>query len=226
MRPSLLALSLSVRFAALLVFASAATASPADDLRFSVAIEASERAACGLPRLTSDQVAVLDALVRRDTLSRGCTSQSREAADDGAKSAETFSQRLTAGERQTVGLAVLTTAELAQLDATVEHHQNARIARTLLAPPSYVARRDRITPTERKKEREIHGSFSLSYGVGSGGYSEKSGSMVLSLEDPARGYAISVCYTETHTKGGTPYYLSRDPFYDRTHPPLDDALRP
>jgi hypothetical protein len=89
-----------------------------------------------------------------------------------------------------------------------------------------VTRGTRIIPTERKKEREIHGSFSLSYGVGSGGYSEKSGSMVLTMEDPAKGYSVSVGYTETHTKGGVPYYLYRDPLYDRSRPLLDDPFRP
>ena len=196
----------------------------ANDLRFSVSIEAAERTACGLPRLTSDQVAVLDAFVRRDTAARGGTATPEPAKGDTAN--KTFSQRLTAGERQTAGLAALTPAELAQLDATVERFQGARLARTLLAPPSFLTRRNQIVPTERKKEREIHGSFSLSYGVGSGGYSEKSGSMVLTMEDPAKGYSISVGYTETHTKGGVPYYLYRDPLYDRMRPGLDDPLRP
>ena len=61
---------------------------------------------------------------------------------------------------------------------------------------------------------------------GSGGYSEKSGSMVLNLEDPVKGYSISIGYSETHTKGGVPYYLYRDPFYDRLRSPLDDPFRP
>jgi hypothetical protein len=210
------------RFAALLLLAGLFARGAADDLRFSVSLEQPERAACGLTRLTSDQVAVLDALVRRDmtTLARAT------AAEVSKDQKPAFSQRLTAGERQTAGLGALTPAELTQLDATVERHQGARLARTLLAPPEFITRRERITPTERKKEREIHGSFSLSYGVGSGGYSEKSGSMVLYLEDPAKGYSISVGYTETHTKGGVPYYLYRDPLYDRPRNPLEDPLRP
>lgn len=208
---------------ALLAFAVSGLESRGNDLRFSVAIEAADRVACGLPKLTSDQVAVLDAFVRRDTTARGATPA--EPATD-ARPAHVFSQRLTPAERQTAGLLALTPAELAQLDATIERFQGARLARTLLAPPSFISRRDRILLPERKKEREIHGSFSLSYGVGSGGYSEKSGSMVLTLEDPAKGYSISVGYTETHTKGGLPYYLSRDPLYDRMRSPLDDPLRP
>ena len=213
-----------VRLTVGLACAGLVTPAMADDLRFSVSIEPAARAACGLPRLTSDQVAVLDAFVRRDTAARGSTDAPESG--NGEKPNATFSQRLTAGERQTAGLAALTTAELAQLDATIERFQGARLARTLLAPPQFAPRRNQVVPTERKKEREIHGSFSLSYGVGSGGYSEKSGSMVLRLEDPDKGYAISVGYAETHTKGGVPYYLYRDPLYDRMRSPLDDPFRP
>jgi hypothetical protein len=94
----------------------------------------------------------------------------------------------------------------------------------LLAPPSYLSPRPNIVPTERKQEREIHGSFSLSYAVGSGGYSAKTGSMVMTMEDPAKKYSISIGYTESHVKGG---YIYRDPLYDRPYAGgLDDPLRP
>ena len=186
-----------------------------DDLRFSVALNATERTAAGLAKLTSDQVAVVDALVRRDTVARAAT----------AETVARFSQRLTAGERQTAGLATLAVAEVAQLDELVARHQAARLARTLLAPPVYLSRAPRIIAEEKKKEREIHGSFSLSYGMGSGGYSEKTGSMVLTMEDPERHYSITIGYSESHIKGGRGYY--RDPFYDlpRATAP-DDPRRP
>jgi hypothetical protein len=215
-----------VQLAALLVGAGLGAPIAASDLRFSVALEPAERAACGLPRLSSDQVAVLDALVRRDTAARGAAPPSDSTPPNSAPATTTFSQRLTAGERATAGLAALTTAELARLDTAVERHQDARLARALLAPPVFLARRSSILPTERKKDREIHGSFSLSYGVGSGGYSEKSGSMVLTLEDPAKGFSLSVGYSETHTKGGVPYYLYRDPLLERPRLLPGDPLRP
>lgn len=208
----------------LLAWAGITAIAAANDLRFSVSLEPAERIACGLPRLSSDQVAVLDAFVRRDTGTRGSSAPADPSKAPPSSAA--FSQRLTAGERETAGLPTLTPTELAQLDASVERHQNARLARTLLAPPAFLSPSRQIVPAERKKEREIHGSFSLSYGMGSGGYSEKSGSMVLTLEDPAKGYSINVGYTETHIKGGTPYYLNRDPLYDRMYNPLSDPLRP
>lgn len=212
------------RLLVVLALCGLAVTAAANDLRFSVSLEPAERTACGLNRLTSDQVAVLDALVRRDMGAR--LGPASADSGKGTKANATFSVRLTAGERETAGLPILSPAELAQLDAAVDRHQNARLARTLLAPPAFLSPRSAIIPTERKKEREIHGSFSLSYGVGSGGYSEKSGSMQLTLEDPAKGFSISVGYTETHTKGGAPYYLSRDPLYDRMYNPLSDPLRP
>ncbi len=188
------------------------------DLRFSASLEAADRSAAGLTKLTSDQVAVIDAFVRRDTALQASAKPTAAADADAASSAtKTFSQRLTAGERATANLAALTPAELARLDALVDRFQNARLARTLLAPPSY-ARPSRIPVTEKKKEREIHGSFSLSYGWGSGGYSEKTGSMVLNFEDPDRGFAISVGYSESHLKGGPMIY--RDPLATPL-PPID-----
>lgn len=188
-------------FAALLF--AAACQSPemraaGDDGRFSGSLTAAERAAAGLPKLSSDNIAVIDALARRDTAARTSSTPSGGA---------TFSLRLTADERRIAGLALLSAAEVAQLDALVERAQTARLARTLLAPPAFLARPSRaVEPREKKTEREIHGSFSLSYGVGSGGYSEKTGAMNLSFEDPARGLTINVGYSESHIKGGRGYY--------------------
>ena len=187
-----------------------------NELRFTVSLKPEERMAIGLARLTSDEAAVLDALVRRDTtvISTGSNT---------TKLAERFTERLTAGERLTVGLQKLTPAETAQLNALVDRHQNARLARTLLAPPSYLARNRTVVPSEGKKEREIHGSFTLSYGFGSGGYSEKTGSMELYFQDPAGRYNISVGYTESHVKGGSVY---RDPTYDLPRGPLLETPAP
>jgi hypothetical protein len=194
------------------------------EVRFSQTLNADERTAGGLVRLTSDEVADIDALERRDTLSRV-----RSTATENAPSS--FSQRLTADERRPAGIAKLSETELPKLDALVDRFQSAKLARTLLAPPTYLSRASRVVPTEAKKEREIHGSFSLSYGFGSGGYSEKTGSMVLTMDDPARRFSITIGYSESHIKGGSIY---RDPFYDRYdrgydrdlfYDPMRDSLR-
>jgi hypothetical protein len=218
---------LLLRCLALGLLALATARIHANDVRFSQTLQAEDRSAAGLGRLSSDEVAVIDALVRRDTASRGSsTPDPKEAA-----APATFSQRLTADERRAAGFAKLTATELPKLDAFVDRHQNARLARSLLAPPTFVSRASRIVPTEKKKEREIHGSFSLSYGMGSGGYSEKTGSMVLTLEDPDRGYSISVGYSESHIKGGSGYIyrdpsLYRDPFHDPLRGGPMDSVTP
>jgi hypothetical protein len=174
--------------------------------RFSQALGAGERTSTGLARLNSDQIGALDALVRRDT-----TTRSHVRADPNAPAR--FSQRLTADERRVTGLDALPAEDLARLDAAVERLTQGTLARALLSPPVYLSRASRIEPRETKKEREIHGSFSLSYGWGSGGYSEKSGSMMLHMEDPDRGFSVSVGYSHTEYKGpGGRYIVDGPPF--------------
>jgi hypothetical protein len=200
----------SLLFTTALVWFTAAAAS-ASDLRFSQLLKSEERSAAGLHRLDSDQLAVLDALVRRDTgrLSNPTTSAT---SGDAEPAPATFSGRLTANERRIAGLASLTEAELPKLNAFVERYQNARMARTLLGPMSIHPRSPpRPSETELKPERKIHGSFSLSYGWGKGGYSEKTGSMVLNYDDPEGRYSVTFGYTESHVKGPQVY---RDPYYD------------
>lgn len=189
------------------------------DPRFSSTLGTEDKTAAGLAKLTSDQVAVLDALVRRDTATRAVTPAPKTASE--AAPAE-FSRRLSADERRNAGLTTLSEAEVAKIDTLIDRHQTARLARTFLAPPEFLSPRRRVATTEKKPERNIHGSFSLSYGFGKGGYSEKTGSMVVTMEDPARNLSVSIGYSESHIKGGS--YIYRDPFYDDLHrpSPLDE----
>ena len=179
----------------------AAGARAQDELRFSTWLGAEEKADAGLARLDADRLAVIDALVRRDS--------SRPAA---AGTPADFSARLTTDERRTAGLDTLTPAERGSLDAAVARHQAARAARSLQAPLVLASPRGRITTEERRPERGMHGAFSLSYTFGRGGYSERTGSILLTHDDPASGLSVSIGYTETHAKGPAPYYLARDPF--------------
>jgi hypothetical protein len=198
--------------ALLALLLSAAVAAADTESRFSQVLSTAERAEIGLDRFTSDQVAVLDALVRRDINAKsGGRAENQPAI---------FSQRLTPDERRNAGLNILTPSELARLDALVERHAAARLARTLLAPPIYISRAQRLDPDKTKKpaEREIHGSFSLSYGFGSGGYSEKTGSMVLRMEDPEHHYSISVGYSESQIKGPGGYLYRGDAYPYRAFP--------
>jgi len=184
--------------AAALTFVTGASGSAAPGgVRFSQSLNTADRAAAGLDRLTSDEVAVIDALVRRDNPARNAETPAR------------FSDRITADERKIAGFSTLTDEEVPRLDAFIERYHAAKLARTLLAPPTFLSRHARMQPENAKPEKNVHGSFSLSYGFGKGGYSEKTGSMVVHIDDPQRRFSISIGYTESHVKGGSIY---RDPF--------------
>lgn len=200
--------------AALVLAAHSAHATEAP-LRLSQSLAPAERAAAGLDRLSSDQIAVLDALYRRDLVTQAAP---RRAAAPAA--AARFSQRLSADERRNAGLVVLNEAELDQIDALASRRSNETLARTSPAQPAYipVSVRARIAEAQaRNAAPEIHGSFTLGFGVGSGGYSEKFGGMTLTYEDPARGLAVGFSYAETHVKGGHCSPFLRDP-YDSLSP--------
>ena len=176
----------------------------AADARFSQALTAAESAETGLNRLSSDQIAVIDALVRRDLAGQNVVSPKDPPR------AERFSQRLTPDERRIAGFALLTEAELLRLDALVSRQEIASQVRALLGPPVFATASPRLRPTETKTNPEVHGSFSLGMGWGKG-YSERTGSMMLNYDDPAHGFSVSVGYSETHLKGGT--YIYRDPSF-------------
>jgi hypothetical protein len=187
------------------LMAVAAVAGDATSGRFSQTLSAAERTEAGLTRLSSDQIAVIDALIRRDL-----AAQSRPPRGDETP-APRFSQRLTADERRTAGLALFTEPELVRLDSLAERNAAAVLARTLLTPAVFVSPGARLNPEGAKAAPEMHGSVSLSYGSGKGGYSEKTGAMTLRYEDPVHGFALAVGYSETHTKAPFPYRIGSDP---------------
>jgi hypothetical protein len=181
----------------------------ADGDRFSQWLTAAEQKEAGLEKLSSDQVAVLDALIRRDLTTR--------VAGQTEDSPAEFSKRLTADELRNTGIPTLTAAEQTYVDSFVARYASARLARTLLAPPVYIAKGRLVEPSEKKKGREIHGTFSLSMGWGSGGYSEQTGSMMLRMDDPEHKFSISVGYSESHIKGPDGG-LYRDDYFPRYGP--------
>jgi|SRR5581483_2088041 len=193
----------ALAFLGLLAFVARA-AEP--DPRFSQTLSAAERTQIGLEKLSSDQVAVLDAIVRRD--------MEAKRAGRAENSPAAFSLRLTEDEKRNTGLAAMTAVQVATVDSLVERHEAARLARALLSPPVYIARHSELDPNRTKSaEREIHGEFSLSMGWGSGGYSEQTGSMVLRMDDPEHRYSISVGYSESRIKGPAGGYIVGPPYY-------------
>jgi hypothetical protein len=196
--------------------------------RFTQWVPANERAEAGLPRLTSDEAAVLDVMVRRELGARanaGATANrssapaskgsegSSEVAGEKAVPGEkesgessggvmSFSERLSADERRLAGFEKLTAAETAKINTLVERYTLGNVARALLAPPRYVARSNRPDPVEKTERKTTSGSFMLSYGFAKGGYSERTGAMDVTYTDPAGRYSVTVGYSETHVKGG------------------------
>jgi hypothetical protein len=182
--------------AALLAATLAATVRAADGTRFSQVLSAAQRSAAGLDRLASDELAILDALVRRDD------ADAVPATIDHPRPTR-FTLRLNADERAAAGLPRLSVDELTRLDALVEQRVPLRLPVTVAvsSAPMPTVEIERVRP-------QIHGSVTLGMGWGSGGYSEMGGAMDLDYYDPAHGLDLQVGYSMVRTKG--PSYLYRD----------------
>ena len=161
----------------------------ADTLRFSRQLTAAEATEVGLGRLSPDQLAVLDALVRRDL-------RINARPDPAHPQPLRFSERLLPEERRSSGLDLLTPAELARLDE--------RVALTAAGGTPSVrtgrASSPLADPEDQAPKPEIHGMVSLFIGGGHG-FSERGGSMVIDLQDPAHGLDLLVGYGETRFSG-------------------------
>ena len=176
-----------------------------DEVRFSATLSESQRAETGLAQLTEDNIAVIDALVRQDeaTLKRRGSLGSFGG----------FSQRRSENERELAGLAGLTPAQLERLDG---------LAGLRISPPppmivSEAKNRPQtsgvlVRPVERPYALEVHGSVSLSYGWSKAG-STRGGEMVVSVQDPAHRFSLSVGYSEYRGKGLSPVYDPTDDSY-------------
>lgn len=180
----------------------------AEDVRFSKSLGASDAAAIGVGKLSVDQVAVLDALVRRDLAQ----------ADRPAKTPRPgrFSERLTDNERRNSGIDQLAVAEVTELDRQVAQ-------RTSLAPGAWLAtsaNSTTVVPSVKiRRGAEVHGSVELMVGAGSHGYSEYGGAMTVAVEDPSSGLTVAFSYAEIHSKGGYLYRNCRDGYWARPGDP-------
>lgn len=177
----------------LMLFSLLTVASRADDRRFSASLNATDSTQSGLTHLTSDQVAVLDALVRNDINTAEFQRQPRPVL---------FSQRLSENERRNAGFAQLNESELAQLDAFVARFAQPVVDDSSAALNSPVKDRSSTAVKVLRRAPEIHGSVTLMVAGGSGGYSAYGGAIDLTYYDPADRFAISVGYSEVHSKGG------------------------
>lgn len=168
---------------------AAAVVGGAEDARFSQRLTPTEQAEAGFVKLSSDQLAVLDALVRRD--------EKMNAMPDATHPPPArFTQRLSSEERKSAGLDLLTEAELVRLDVLIGHYGSGNLSSLQSRPVTTALQPELTSPSP-----EIHGMISFTYGMGRGGYREEGGAVALSLDDPAHDFSLFVGYEEMRGKG-------------------------
>jgi hypothetical protein len=162
----------------------------ADDGRFSLQLTPMEREETGLQRLSSDQLAILDALIRRDE-------QWYTGPGAPPPSPTRFSQRLSPEESKSVGLDRFDEAHRFRLDVVISRIEFGEMP----VSTSGQSPKPMPQPTLARPGLEIHGMVSFTVGGGTGGYSEMGGSIALMLDDPAHNLSVFVDYEEMHAKG-------------------------
>lgn len=165
--------------------------------RLSDTIDDAQRAACGLTRLSADQVACVDAIVDRELR---LAKQGRTKAF-----AKSFTTRRTDSENAATGLAALTPAERQALDDLVA----ARLAALSDPAPSGKARAGTGTPPDSiafaPRKLEVHGTASVWVGSNFRGGSMYGGSLVTTLSDPSGKWALTLGYAHSRGSGMYPY---------------------
>jgi len=185
------------------LMAVAAAAGWAEDVRFSQQLTAAERTELGLPQLSTDQLAVLDALIRID---EKCFAGPGATPPVPAR----FSQRISSEDRKNAGLELVNKAQLERLDALVARREFGNVLDAASASTAGTA----LQPDLRRPGLEIHGTISFMFGGGSGGRSEQGTAMALEVDDPAHNFSAFIDYEQMHGKGpllgrggyGYPYY--------------------
>ncbi len=167
--------------------------SRADDRRFSSTLSPTEPTQSVMTRLSSDQLAVVDALVRKDLVI------AEADPTPTVPRASQFSQRISADERRAAGFALLSETEIAQLDASVERFVHPTVSASFTEQSGKTTN---LTSVMLRRAPEIHGSVTLMVAGGSGGYSAYGGAINLSYYDPVRRFTIEVGYSEIRSKGG------------------------
>lgn len=178
----------------------------ASDLRFSKTLSPSERTETGLDRLSSDQTAVLDALVRRDRSVSHLKSRPQS---------DLFTERLLDDERRNAGIELLKSSEIERLNALVQLHRSLSVSPPPFVSRSRVSTDSRIRPEMIKEKPDIRGTYSIWFGGGSGGYSERGASISSTYTSPSGQLSVTVGYATVRTKGPSIY---RDDFVHSPSP--------
>lgn len=163
----------------------------AEEKPFSETLSAEQQKAAGMTHLKPEQIATLNNLVKRELILA-------KQGDTPGFSSE-FSRRRSRPELAKAGIDTLTPEERRQLDATVAlaiASQRRPLPSTLTPVRSESATVQAVGP-----HPEIHGSVSFTVGTSGGGRNFYGGTVEVEQVDPAKGYAISIAYSEFHGKG-------------------------
>jgi hypothetical protein len=169
----------------LFILAVIALPASATDIRFSTGLSPTQMVESGLDHLTAEQIAVIDALVRRTAPS--------SAESNGPSAALPFSQRLAATERAAAGLDRLGAGELGRLDALVAEETAVALAKPV---PAY-------KPDTWAQRLKVHGA--VTFGIGGGhGYSTRFAESEVEIYDPVTGMSLTVGYGTSRDKFSGP----------------------
>lgn len=194
-------------FALFGLVATTLTRAASDDVRFSASLTPEQRTSAGLTALSSDNVAIIDGLVRQDE----AASKLKNNVVDHTR----FSQRRTARELEISGLNLLGAAQLDALDNFVGTRIGGTEASYISSTDSSSGTAGAVESVKLNRPLEIHGEISYTYGRSKAG-SFQGGDLVLTYDDPAHRFSVLVGYSEYHGKG-LPYC-----FYPS--PPLSDGF--
>ena len=182
---NLLLMNLRSGLFGLFVLAVIALPASATDIRFSTGLSPAQKVESGLDHLTPEQIAVIDALVRR-------TAPSSDESN-GLSAALPFSQRLAVTERAAAGLDRLSPGELGRLDALVAEQIAVPPTKSV---PAYVA-------DNWAQRLKVHGA--VTFGIGGGhGYSTRFAESEVEIYDPVTGMRLTVGYGTSRDKFSGP----------------------
>lgn len=161
--------------------------------RFSKSLKPADVKACGIDRLSKDQIAALDDLIQRqDAVAASATAP-----------LPPFSKRLTAEEYRAAGMDRLTEAEVVRIDDLVMLREKEffAAARRAVPAPGPVPASPETSVVASGPTPELHGSVTVGMGWGSGGTSDRFGAVESTYTDPAHGFSIDVGVAEGSEKG-------------------------
>ncbi len=186
-------------------------ADESDEPRFSSTLSPAQQAETGLDQLTSDNIAVIDALVRLDVAALRLRNNNIRSTR--------FSERRADHERDIAGLGHLAPEQLTKLDQFVSLRIPAPVIPASADLSHASVSLDAVRIPYKRPAPEIHGSVTLTYGGGKGG-SFRGAESVITYVDPSRHFAVTVGYSQYSGSGLGSYPYSNDGGYTPYYRPL------